>query len=323
MAARINGSYLGTAPEANYVLIKSEDVSSEQLVEEYNYVLALEYADQMGVDVVNTSLGYTVFNSEFMNHLTEDLDGDHLIASRGADIAASKGIFVVNSAGNLGDSDWGYISVPSDGDSVLSVGAVHANGERVSFSGKGNPEAQQNIKPNVMALGARAAIVNASGEIVFGNGTSFSGPILAGLATCLWQAFPEKTNMEVMRAIEQSSSQYLTPDYLSGYGIPDFQAAYALLFQNKNEINSLSGINVFPNPFSSNLTLTLPEVPDQDLTISLVNDIGQTLYSQFIKSGSRKAVDFKFQGINGLQTGLYFLEVKTIDTIFMFKVLKV
>ncbi len=323
MAGKIEGSFLGTAPDANYILLKSEDINSEQLVEEFNYVLALEYADQMGADLINTSLGYTTFNHSLMNHVPIDLDGDQLIASKGADIAASKGMLVVNSAGNLGDSNWKYISMPADGDSVLAVGAVDIFEERVAFSGQGIPEAQENIKPNIMALGQQAAIINQSGEIAFGNGTSFSGPITTGLVSCLWQAFPDKTNMEIINAVEQSSSQYLSPDYLKGYGIPDFQAAYALLFQDKNEIENLSGINVFPNPFYNNITITLPELTDQDLTINLINDMGQILLSRYESSGNRKTINLEFQGGRGLNSGLYFLEVRTIDNVYMFKVLKV
>ncbi len=134
MAGNVEGQFLGTAPKANYVLIRTEDIKSEQLVEEFNYVLGLEYADQLGVDVINTSLGYTRFNHDTMDHQQDDLDGDHLIASVGADIGASKGMLIINSAGNLGNSDWQYLSIPADGDSVLAVGSVNIHGQRSIFS---------------------------------------------------------------------------------------------------------------------------------------------------------------------------------------------
>ncbi len=175
-----------------------------------------------------------------------------------------------------------------------------------------------------MAQGQGVAFINASGEIGFGAGTSFSGPILAGLATCLWQAFPEKNNIEIMRAIEKSSSQYLSPDYQMGYGIPDFQAAVALLHGDKFDFRyDPNSISVFPNPFYNSITLTLPDILGQDLEVSLLNDIGQQLFSQEIISGSRKTVNLSFPNIASLSVGIYFLQVKTIDEIFMFKMIKV
>ena len=322
MAGELDQSYMGTAPEANYQLLKTEDINSEQIVEEFNYVLGLEYADQMGADIINTSLGYTRYNHVAMDHAQSDLDGDHLVASVGADLAASKGLIVINSAGNEGNNSWRYTSIPADGDSVLAVGSVSIEGVRSTFSGEGWPESE-NIKPNVMALGEAVAIINTAGEIVNSNGTSFSAPIVAGLTACLWQAFPERNNMEIIRAIEQSSSQYLNPDKLSGYGIPDFQAAYALLYQERNELDIFGGVNIFPNPFTNNITLTLSEAPDQDMTIDLINDIGQVIFEEMLQSGSRKTVNLRFNGIMGLNMGMYFLRIRTADKVFMFKMIKV
>ncbi|MCP4124576.1 MAG: S8 family serine peptidase [Bacteroidetes bacterium] len=321
MAGDIPGTYLGTAPDANYILIRTEDAASEQLVEEFNYVLGLEYADQMGADLVNTSLGYTRYNYPEMDHEPNELTGDALIASQGADLAASKGIFVVNSAGNEGSKPWQYISIPSDGDSVLAVGSVNAQGDRSPFSGQGWP-GSGNIKPNVMSQGEGAAVVSTTGEVGLSNGTSFSSPILTGLISCLWQAFPERNNMEILQAIERSSSQYLAPDLLMGNGIPDMQAAYALLFQG-GRLDHLTDIQVFPNPFNANLTLTLPDVPNQDMIVSLVNDMGQELFNNVIQSGSRKTVNLRFNGVQGLQSGLYFLKIKTKNDVLMFKLIKV
>lgn len=323
MAASLPGTYIGTAPEADYLLVRTEDVATEQLVEEFNYVLGLEYADQMGADVVNTSLGYTRFNHPEMDFGPEDLNGDRLIASVGADYAASKGMIVVNSAGNEGGSAWTYISRPADGDSVLAVGAVNTYGERTTFSGEGWPESG-NIKPNLMAPGERVAVVNTEGQIGFSNGTSFSAPILSGLAACLWQAFPEKTNMEIIRALEQSATRYRDPDLLYGYGIPDLQAAYGLLFHERYE-GPVAGqeIRIFPNPFRSDITLLLPETIGPDMVITMVSDIGQELFRTRVDTGSRKAVNLYFNGVEGLQKGLYFLKVKTGGEVSVFKLIKI
>ncbi|MEZ5002492.1 MAG: S8 family peptidase [Chitinophagales bacterium] len=323
MAGNITGEFLGTAPQASYILVRTEDTGSEQLVEEFNYVLGLEYADQMGVDVINTSLGYTRFNHPEMDHDPLELNGDHLIASKGADIGASKGMLVINSAGNLGDRDWQYISMPSDADSILAVGSVNPFGQRSGFSGIGHPNFP-NIKPNVMSQGEEIAVLDVDGTISYGGGTSYSAPLVAGLAACLWQAFPEKNNMEIISAIERSSSQYFAPDKLMGYGIPDFQAAFALLYQEKfNANNLLSGISIFPNPFTSNISLTLPDDLDENIEINLINEMGQSLYGEMVDAANRKTVNISFSNISNLNNGIYFLQVKTIDKVFMFKMIKV
>lgn len=324
MAGALQNEFLGTAPKAKYILIKTEDNKSEQLVEEFNYVLGLEYADQMGVDITNASLGYTRFNHLPMDHTTDQLNGDYSIATIGADIAASKGILVINSAGNKGNTDWKYISFPSDGDSVLAVGSVDINRIRTDFSGMGLDGSSQ-VKPNVMALGRNAAVIRSNGEIEYASGTSFSSPIMTGLIACLWQVFPEKSNMEIINAVQESSSHYLVPDNLMGYGIPNFQAAYALLYQGKHELidNLEEDIVVFPNPFKDQIILTLPEKIDQQLSISLMNEIGQVLFNAEIDSGIKKTIDLQIDNVSSLNKGLYFLRIEADHKIFMFKLVKV
>jgi hypothetical protein len=172
--------------------------------------------------------GYTEFYDMSQNHTYEDMDGNTTRITRGADFAASRGILVVNSAGNSGGSAWNYIGAPADGDSVFSIGAVDAFGNYASFSSQG-PTWDGRIKPDVSAQGQGTAYGDPWGSVNIGNGTSFSSPVMAGAAACLWQAFPAFTNVQMMDAIRQSAHLYATPDSLLGYGIPDFAAAATLL----------------------------------------------------------------------------------------------
>ncbi|MFN5370617.1 MAG: S8 family peptidase, partial [Bacteroidia bacterium] len=220
MAANKPGQFVGTAPGAQYLLLRTEDAGSEFVIEEDNWVAAAEFADSAGAWIINSSLGYTEFDDPQTSHTYADLDGNSTHVTRGADIAASKGILVVNSAGNSGDNAWRYIGAPADGDSVLTIGAVDSLGNYATFSSQG-PSADGRIKPNVSCTGQATWIVTSSGNIGRANGTSFSSPILAGAAACLWQAFPDATNMEIYNAIEQSAHQYENPDNLIGYGIPN------------------------------------------------------------------------------------------------------
>lgn len=228
MVGNIPGQLVGTAPLASYWLLRSEIGSSEYLVEEDHWVAAAEFADSAGVDIINSSLGYTEFYDMSQNHTYEDMDGNTTRITRGADFAASRGILVVNSAGNSGGSAWNYIGAPADGDSVFSIGAVDAFGNYASFSSQG-PTWDGRIKPDVSAQGQGTAYGDPWGSVSIGNGTSFSSPVMAGAAACLWQAFPAFTNVQMMDAIRQSAHLYANPDSLLGYGIPDFAAAATIL----------------------------------------------------------------------------------------------
>ena len=239
IAANIPGLIVGTAPKANYFLLRSEDTNSEYLIEEDNWVSAAEFADSAGVDLISTSLGYKTFTDPSQNHTYADMDGNTTRISLGADIAASKGILVINSAGNSGGSSWQYIIAPADGDSVLAVGAVDGQGNYASFSSTG-PSSDGEIKPNVVGQGQGTVTITEMGLTQSGNGTSFAAPVIAGMAACLWQAVPDATNMEIFNAIQESGSQANAPDNFLGYGIPNFMMAYYNLTgiaQDKDEDN--------------------------------------------------------------------------------------
>lgn len=232
MAANLPGMLVGTAPNATYVCVKTEDTRSEMRIEEDNWVSGAEYADSIGADVINTSLGYTSFSEKEMNHTYESMDGKTSRATIAADIAARKGILVVTSAGNEGGGAWKYVGAPADADSVLAVGSVNRNRFRSYFSSQG-PTYDNRIKPNVMARGDKTVLGSIySYRIDSANGTSFAAPVMAGMITSLWQAFPDKNNMDIIEAVEKSGDKCHNPDNKYGYGIPDFVKAYQLLTES-------------------------------------------------------------------------------------------
>ena len=249
MAAYEPGVMIGTAPLASYLLLRTEEGGAEAPIEEDYWVAGAEYADSAGADLINTSLGYTTFDHSIYDHTYLDMDGNTTRSAIGADIAVSKGILVVASAGNQGGSPWQYIGSPADGDSVLAIGAVNPDGIRASFSSIG-PSSDGDIKPNVCAQGALSTIVAQNGDIVTGNGTSFAGPILAGMAACLWQAFPDLSNMEVFHAIEESAHLHSNPNFLMGHGIPNFAMANLILSGfSPTDLDEDELFNIYPNPF--------------------------------------------------------------------------
>ena len=227
MGAYIENEYEGTAIDASYYLYRTEDVFSETPLEESLWVEAAERADSLGVDIINSSLGYTTFDNSNYNYTNSDMDGTVAFISKGAGIAYEKGILVVNSAGNSGADSWTIIGAPADHKDVFSIGAVDSNGDYAYFSSVGNNQ-MPFIKPDVVAKGLGSAIVDASNTIQNYNGTSFSGPIIAGAMACLKQALPHFSNDDLKLFVHASSSQYESPDLFLGYGIPDFSLAYQL-----------------------------------------------------------------------------------------------
>lgn len=323
MAGNLPGEFIGTAPKASYLLIRTEDGATEFPIELDYWIAGAEFADSAGADVINSSLGYTTFDQFQYDFTYSDMDGNTTRGSIGADIAASKGMLVVNSAGNSGDKPWKYIGAPADGDSVLAIGAVTDEGFIANFSSEG-PSADGDVKPNVCAQGQLAAIVNSSGVVTGGNGTSFAGPILAGMAACLWQAHPEATNMEIFHAIEQSAHKYDFPDHLYGYGIPNFARANLILSGlNPADVEKSELLELYPNPFSTQLEGTFYSAEQQPVVIRLVNSLGQEVRKFEGTTQDYSGVYFRFTGLQNLAEGLYTLQIRSKSSKYYGKVLKV
>lgn len=216
---------IGTAPEASYWLLRSEDEYSENLVEQDYWAAAIEFADSVGVDLVNTSLGYYSFDDPAKNYRYRDLNGHYALMSREAAKAADKGIVVVCSAGNSGSGSWKKITPPGDAENVITVGAVNKYGVLAPFSSVGNT-ADGRVKPDVVAVGLGSDVMGTDGNLRHANGTSFSSPIMCGMVACLWQACSELTAKEIIELVRRSGDRAVFPDNIYGYGIPDLWKAY-------------------------------------------------------------------------------------------------
>jgi len=219
------GSMTGTAPEADYYLFRTEVISEEFPVEEDYWVAGLEYADSLGVDIVTSSLGYFTFDDPAMDHTQEQLDGQTVPISRAANLAASRGIVLLNSAGNEGANSWNKIIFPGDAENMITVGSVNKDSTRSYFSSVGLT-ADGRIKPDIMAMGYQASVVTSSNTVVQANGTSFSTPIMAGLTACLWEALPDLNSFEMLHLIRETADHFQNPDSLMGYGIANVYKAY-------------------------------------------------------------------------------------------------
>lgn len=321
MGGNIPGQLVGTAPHATYWLMRTEDATAEYIMEEYYWVHAAEYADSLGVDIINTSLGYTVFDNPLESHTYSDMDGNTTPITIGADMAAQKGMLVINSAGNEGGNDWRYISAPADGDSVLTVGAVDNMGIYAYFSSIG-PTADGRIKPDVSAQGYGAVVANVPSGIAQASGTSFSSPILSGAAACLWQANPTFSAMDLLNAIRQSGSTSLNPNNLIGWGIPDFVVANSLLVGTFEQPIVSANVKCYPNPFTSYIDLDVELIAAQNTDIKLINSYGKVVKVMQGISLVQGTNRVKINDLNSLPNGIYVLSFSDGLSIINQKVIK-
>ncbi|KLT68255.1 MULTISPECIES: S8 family serine peptidase [unclassified Flavobacterium] len=284
-------SLVGTAPDASYYLFITEIDATENPVEESLWVEAAEKADEFGVDIITTSLGYFGFDNANYSHTYSDMNGTTNFISRGAEMAFSKGIVVLASAGNEGNTTERHIGGPADAVSVIAVGSVTASKVRSSFSSIG-PSFDSRIKPEVMAQGSSAVVSSPAGTITTIDGTSFSCPIMAGMVACLWQAFPSKTNQEIRQMILKSSDRYTVPNNDYGYGIPNFGSTLGV------DDFQISSFSVYPNPTQATVTFALSDQNTASITIYSV--LGQKVLEKQITNENSTL------SLQTLKSGLYF-----------------
>lgn len=318
-------SLIGTAPEASYILEITEDVTQERRIEEAFWEVGAEYADSMGADIITSSLGYTTFDVIDDNYPISALDGNTALITKAADIAASRGILVITSAGNSGNDPWHFIGFPADGDSVLAIGAVDPFGTVTDFSSRG-PSADGRVKPNVMAQGGHTVISDLGNGIQTGNGTSFASPVLAGMAACLWQAFPDATAWEVFQAIQKSASLFEMPNDSMGYGIPDFGIARDLLQQvlaveSPMGFDKMQPLRLSPNPYSGGaIQVSVPLLAGVSFVASVHSLSGKTILARD-KFSDVSAFENRLAGVLQKSTsGVYLVYLQESEKVFVGKV---
>ncbi len=304
MGGNLPGQLLGDAKDADFYLLRTEDIQSEYEIEDDNWTSAAEYADSAGADVITSSLGYTTFDDTNTSYTYADMNGKVAVASRAATIAVEKGLVVCVAAGNQGGNPWQYISSPGDADSILTVGAVDPSGNYAGFSSKG-PTSDKRIKPDVAAQGVNTAVASPGGGVTFSGGTSFATPLIAGAAACLWQSDTNASNIQIMQAIRESASQYLHPDTLLGYGIPNFCMA-KIITGGFTENKVVTGLNkVFPDPFTDNITVSFFSSIVQNVNVKMYNTLGQLITQKTWKVAGGGNTLIPLHGLGNLVKGIY------------------
>lgn len=312
MGGFVEGQLVGTAPDAQYYLFVTEDVVSENPVEESYWVEAAEEADRLGVDVITSSLGYFGYDNPNYSHTYSQMTGNQAFASRGANMAFSKGIVVIASAGNSGNTANPHIGVPAEATNVLAIGAVKNDEVYANFSSIG-PSFDGRIKPDFMAQGQASVVSNTSGAIVTANGTSFSAPIFAGMLTSFWSAVPNLSAVEVINYIKQSADRFNAPTSQYGFGIPDFNAALNTALGIETVENE--EVLVYPNPVNTSISVKISD-DSKNSILHLYNNLGQKI-NEFEITNKHQIIS-----VENLATGMYFYEIETKNKIQKGKLLK-
>lgn len=310
MAAKRPGELMGTATGASYWLMRTEESANEFRIEEYNWLAGAELADSLGADIINSSLGYTRFDDPVQDYTYGQLDGQTTVVARAANLAADRGMLVVNSAGNYAQQNWRYIGSPADSFGALSVGAVEISGERAAFSSFG-PSADGRIKPDVMAHGRQVPVANTADGVALANGTSFSSPVIAGMAAALWQKHPQVTAHQIKKAIIESGNRFLKPDTAYGHGIPDFVWASRLLQHNFQPERQMV---LYPNPISPETYISQYSDVDQLVNIEVFDLKGQLIYllEYNLHPGYNRIQPFG--QAHHLNNGIYLLRMTSLQT---------
>lgn len=309
IAANLPGEMLGTAPKAEFLLLRSEVAGTEFKIEEINWIVAAEFSDSVGVDVITTSLGYNNYTLPSNSYTWDDMDGQTSPMTIAANIAFDRGMFLVNSAGNEGNKSWKKITSPSDAFNTLTVGACNSGGAYADFSSRGNT-ADGRIKPDIVAQGESTTVITSSFPVT-GNGTSYSTPLIAGLVACLWQVNIEKTNLEILELIRKHSHQYNNPDSIIGYGIPNFENAFNELSQNIEPVNQRKDelVSVFPTVFNNHFTLKYYSKYEPKLQVDLISVKGEIVQQYNFELDTNRVNEISINNLQNLKAGIYFVRV--------------
>jgi len=323
ISASMPGRLTGAAPGANYILLRTENDDSETPQEEINWIAAAEMADSLGAQILTTSLGYSNFDGLANDYSAADFDGNTPLITRGADIAASRGMLVINSAGNNGRSgSYAGINAPADGDSVLAIGSVNECEVYSAFSSRG-PRVDGAVKPDLTAMGEETYFLHPDGSVRIGNGTSFSCPLVTGLAACLIEAFPDAGGVELAEILRKSGDRYANPTDQHGYGIPKASLAWELLQQTypNAQANKAFPNEEFVSPFFNSSLILFPNPSAGDISLSMDFLEGtQELMIRWIDIAGREVLAYNLIAEEGLlplrlnvptSSGMYMVEVRT------------
>lgn len=303
----IQDTFVGSAPDANFYLYRSENANVEIPEEEIYWIEAAEEADRQGVDIITSSLGYNTFDDPRYNYTYANLNGTTSFIARGAQIATEKGIFVLSAIGNSGAQPWHYLLTPADNAKVFSIGAVNNSGNSSAFSSFG-PNSVGVVKPDASARGTSATTVENNSMVTI-SGTSIATPIAAGGVACFMQAFPTMNRDTMRNKLRETSSLYPSHTDQMGFGILNFGNIYNTTL-NTSDIVKKHKLSIFPNPVKTILNIAT------ESNIEIV-EIYDNLGRLISKYENKKSIQ-----VEHFSKGTYYLKIKTPEKTYYEKFLK-
>lgn len=301
----VDNTLIGGAFKASIALAQTEESEWEKLVEEVNWMRGAEWADSLGTDIIQSSLGYTEFDLALYNHKYNQLNGNTTIVTKAANWASDRGIICVISAGNEGSSAWKYISAPGDALDILTVGAVSSSSTKIGFSSLG-PTSDGRLKPDVCALGSGVRGADADGSYGYYAGTSFSSPLVTSLVAGLLEQFPNQKANTIKDIVRKSSTLAATPNNNLGYGVPSYEKAAELLSPvlATNNVEDQS-VQVYPNPVEMGGNLYFSSTNPNSYSVELINIQGQHI-QEFNWQGEQRSIS-----LGPIRSGKYFIRIKS------------
>jgi hypothetical protein len=318
MAGNTPGTYVGTAPYANFHLYITEDITVEQPIEQDNWLSAAERADSIGIYVISSSLGYNIFDAGFTPFAYADMDGKTTLIAKAANKASSKGMFVAIAQGNEGGSAWQYLLTPADADSAYSVGSVDGSGSWAN-SGYG-PNYAGWVKPNGVALGKNVPLIGGSCAVGVSNGSSFACPILCGAIACLWQSVPTLTCWQLKNLVQMVSSKYNDSTYWTtlGYGVPNLCLARQIALGTSDIQQVDYRFAIYPNPTQGAFDVKSFDPSVQKFTYSIYTTAGKLVY----QNKEWNTQHFHSEALKNQAAGEYILLISTGTKMYTAKLMK-
>jgi len=322
MAAKRPNLMIGSAPDAAYYAFRTEDTRGEFQIEEFNWIAAMEYADSLGVDVVNSSMGYNRFDDENMSYRYEDLDGKTALITQGANIAVEKGLFIVNAAGNDGSAPWHYLFAPADAYNIFAIAAVDENRQLTDFSSWG-PTADGRIKPDIAAQGGKTAYASmVKYDVGYGDGTSYSCPVVTGMVASLKQAFPYVQNKRLQEVLRQSGHLASSPHEALGYGIPNFWEAFMSLADSSIFIEHNGRLRSSQKLVYKQAHVYVDAQKAGKITLKLFNALGKKLYEEQLILVPNRFNKFSIPNFDQYGKGTYALNIQFNNRVYWAKLVK-
>ena len=141
---------------------------------------------------------------------------------------------------------------------------------------------------------------------------------MAGACASLWSAFPDRSNMQIIDAVQRSASIYLNPNDSIGYGIPNFGIAYEILLAetpvDTTEDTVAADIMILPNPAGDWFSIIIQGIENENAALNIFNMQGDKMYEEYLYLNKNELTQTFIHAQGLLTSGLYIVTVSTTSS---------